>query len=73
MSDFYKQTYLNGEVMYAGVYAQCKNNNDLAVIISNIYRKAKKTTIQNKTLWTKIDISDVPAGLRRKMLDHINK
>jgi hypothetical protein len=65
---YYAQIFRD-EIIYAGIYETCKNGNAKAVIISSVYRKAKKTTIQNPLLWMKIDIENVPAVLRRKLLD----
>jgi ribosomal protein L25 (general stress protein Ctc) len=69
---YYAQIF-NDEIIYAAVYGIHKNNNYKAVIISSIYKKAKHTSIQNISLWMKIDEENIPVLLMEKIFNKITK
>jgi hypothetical protein len=70
--EYYKQTFCGGdETIYAMAYDTCKNGNRKAVIISNKYGGAKKTTFQNIGLWAKVTENDVPDKYKAKLINAI--
>lgn len=69
--EYYAQIFTD-EILYAATNHTCKNGNAKAVIISSVYKKAKHTTIQNKALWMKIDIENVPPQLLTKLHNKLN-
>ena len=70
---YFKQTFGNMENIYAVVYGAHKNGNLKAVIISDIRRKAIKTSIRNQDVWTSINIENVPVNLLDRAFSAINQ
>ena len=65
--DYFKQTF-GDEIIYAMTHGAYINGNKKAIIISSVYKKAKKASIQNPAIWKTVAEADVPMALKLKMI-----